>query len=226
MAVQETTFAAFQGHRDHKAVVSLAFPVAGAVKPVKGVLGVTGPSASDVDQRSSACAVLALLSALSLALQAASDSIVPTVRTISVALSHLLHYCLVVQACTTTAANNTRSSPEIVARHTPAQLVAPARVEPAGVGLTGGGAAQDFQALIQKVTGIAQQELLAMFRDVVRGKDELEPSAVAVANALCFCLAKFCERLDAAASEATAKIFESGEFFAVSQFFICALVKF
>ena len=64
----------FARDRDHTAVVCLVIPVAGAAKPVKGVLGVTGPSASNVAQRSFACAVLALLSALSLALQAANGS--------------------------------------------------------------------------------------------------------------------------------------------------------
>ena len=197
------------------AVVWLAFPVAGAVESVEGVLGVTGPSASNVVQRSSACAVLALLSALSLALQAASDSKVLIVRTISVSLSHLLHCCLVVQACTTTAADNTQSLPEVVPQHTPAQLVAPTSINSAGVGLTGRCVSQDGQALMQKVIGIAQQELLAMVRDVMRSKNELDTSAVAVANALCVCLAKFCESFDAAASKATATIIISGESFAV-----------
>ena len=225
VAVQEATFAALQGHRDHKAVVCLAFSVGGAFEAAKGVLRVTGPSASDVVQRSSACAVLALLSALSPALQAASDSAVQIVYTISVALSNLRHYCLVVQACTTTAAKNTQSSLEDVVPHTPAQLVAPARVDPAGMGLTGKCRALDDQVLIQNVTDIAQQELLAMVRDVMRGTDELEHSAVALANALCACLAKFCESFNAAASKATATIIRTGESFAVLLFFICALVK-
>ena len=219
LAVQEATMAALQGHRDHKAVVRIAFPVAGA-ETAKDVLGVTGPSASHVVQRSSACAVLALLSALSLTLQGADD---PTtlliVHTISVALSNLLHYCLVVQACTTTAANNTRSLPEVVVPHTPAQLVAPARMGSAGVGLTGTCGALDGQALIQLVTAIAQQELLNLVRDVGRGMDELENPEnplVYKANALCACLAKFCERFDAAASKATADIIQSGDCFAVS----------
>ena len=225
LAVQEAAFAALQGHRDHKALVYLAFPAAGAVEPVKGVLGVTGASTSNVVQRSSACAVLALLSALSPALQAPSDLKLITVHTISVALLHLLHYCFVVQACSNTAANRNQSSPEVVARHTPAQLVAPARVDSAGAGLTGRGAAQDGQALIQKVSSIAQQELLAMVRGVMRATDELDTSAVAVANALCLCLAIFCERFDAAASKATATIIRSGGSFAILLFFICALVE-
>ena len=215
VAVQEAAFAALQGRRDHMAVVYLAVPVAGAVEPVEGDFDVTGPAASDVVQRSSACAVMALLSALSLTLQAASDSKVPIFHAISVALEHLLHYCLVVQACTTTAANNAQSSLEVVARHTPAQLDAPARLDSAGVGLTGRCVAQDCQALIQKVTGVAQQELLAMVRDVMRGTDELEASAAGMANALCLCLAKFCERFDAAASKATANFIRIGESFAV-----------
>ena len=137
------------------------------------------------------------------------------VHTISVALSHLLHYCLVVQACTTTGANNIQSSPEVVARHMPAQLDALARIVSAGVALFGKCGAQDGQALTQKVTNIAQQELLALVRDVIRGTDELEPSAVAVANALCLCLAKFCEIFDVASSNAAAEIIRTGESFAV-----------
>ena len=177
MAVQEAAFAAFHGHRDHKAVVWLAFPLAGAAESVESDLGVSGPSSSDLVQRSSACAVLALLSALSLALRAASHSRVLIVHTASYALSHLLHYCLVVQACTTTAASNDQSSPEVVARQTPAQLDTPARMASAGVGLTGNCGASYGRALIQTVTGIAQQELLAMVRDVVRGTDVLQGAA-------------------------------------------------